>query len=46
MLLLSRNILCCEIHEGGAQYSWDIHIVDNSKGDVRGLAPEGHTETH
>jgi len=41
MLLLSRNILCCDI-----QYRWDTHIVDNSKGDLGGLAPKGHTKTH
>jgi len=46
MLLLRCNIHCCNIHKEGAQYSWDTHIVDKSKGDVRGLAPEGHTEAH
>jgi len=45
MLLLSRNILCCDIHKGCAQYSWDTHIVNSSKGDVEGLAPKGHTKT-
>jgi len=46
MLLLSRIILCCDIHKGCAQYSWDTHIVINSKGDVEGLAPKGHTKTY
>jgi len=46
MLLLSRNILGCDIHKGGAEYSWDTHIVYNSKGDVGGLAPKGHTKTY
>jgi len=46
MLLLSRNTLCCDIHEGGAQYSWDTHIVDNSRGEVGGLDPKGHTKTY
>ena len=39
MLLLSRNILCCVIRKGYAQYIWDAHIVNNSKGDVGGVAP-------
>jgi len=46
MLLLRPNILCCDILNGCAQYSWDAHIVDNSKGDVGGLAPKGHTKTY
>ena len=46
MLLLSRNILCCDIHKGCAQYSWDAHIVDNSKGDVGGLTPKGQDKTY
>jgi len=45
MLLLSRNILCCDIHKGGAQYSWDTHIFDNSKREVGGLTRKGHTKT-
>jgi len=46
MLLLLRNILGCDIHKIGAQYSWDTRIVDNSTGDVGGLAPKGHTMAH
>jgi len=46
MWLLRRNILGCDIHKRGAQYSWDTHIVDKSKDDVGGLAPKGHTMAH
>jgi len=34
MLLLCRNIFGYDIHKGGTQYSWDTHIVYNSKEDV------------
>jgi len=36
MLLLCCNLFCRNIDKGGAQNSWDTHIVHNSKGDVRG----------
>ena len=45
MLLLCHNVLRGDILKGGAQNSWDIHIVHDSKGDVRGLNPKGHTKT-
>jgi len=45
MLLLSRNVLSADIDQGGAQNSWDSHIVYNSKGDVGGLTLKGHTKT-
>jgi len=34
MLHMRRNILCCDIHKGGAQYSWDTHVVYISKEDL------------
>jgi len=45
MLLLCRNIFRRDIDKGGAQNSWDTHIVHNSKGDIGGLTPKGHTKT-
>jgi len=45
MLLLCRNVLCCDIHKGGAQYIWDTHSVYNSRVYVGRLAPKGHTKT-
>jgi len=45
MPLLCRNVLRGDIDEGGAQNSWDTHIVRDSKGDVGGLTPKGHTKT-
>jgi len=44
MLLLCCNVFRCNIHKGVAQNSWDTHIVHNSKGDVGGLTPKGHTK--
>jgi len=46
MLLLCRNVLRRDINERGAQDSWDTHVVHNSKGDVGGLTPKGHTKTN
>ena len=45
MLLLCCNVFCRNVDKGGAQNSWDTHIVHNSKGDVGGLTPKGHTKT-
>jgi len=44
MLLLCCNVFRCNILQGGAQNSLDTHIVHNSKGDVGGLTPKGHTK--
>jgi len=45
MLLLCCNGFCRNVDKGGAQNSLDTHIVHNSKGDVGGLTPKGHTKT-
>ena len=44
MLLLFRFVLSGDIDKGGAQNCWDTHIVHDSKGDVGGLTPKGHTK--
>jgi len=46
MLLLSRNVLRCDMNTGRAQDCWDTDIVYNAKGDLGGLTPKGHTKTH
>ena len=45
MLLLCCNVFCRNVDKGGAQNSWDTHIVHDSKGDVGGLTLKSHTKT-
>jgi len=45
MLLLSCNVFRRSVDGGGAQNSWDTHIVHKSKGDVGGLTPKGDPTT-